>query len=236
MQDRSFLQPRLKNGWFAEKKPKMLVKRKSIELAELFGILLGDGNCQVIKSRGIYQIRIFGHSIDDKNYLSKYVKRLLKRTFNVEFSVTFKKKCKAIMLSKQSKDLVYTLKKFGLNDGNKTKNNAKIPDWIFQNKKYLKACIRGLIDTDGCVYPKTRKHKTPTIWFTSASKSIRKSFTKAFKILGYKVSKWVDRKNKNVKQCSMGNSKEVLKYYKEVGFSNPKYEKRFKKFWNAPMV
>jgi hypothetical protein len=40
----------------------------------------------------------------------------------------------------------------GLPCGNKIRNRASIPSWIFENEKYLKACIRVLIDTDGSIY------------------------------------------------------------------------------------
>gem|GEM_PF-2636268 len=55
--------------------------------------------------------------------------------------------------------------------------------------------------------------------------------------MGYKVSKWVFKKNRRSQDCSIGDSKEVLRYYKEIGFSNPRNERRFKEYWkNAPVV
>ena len=42
----------------------------------------------------------------------------------------------------------------GLKEGNKVKNNVKIPEWIFSNKIFLRSVLRGLFDTDGCVYRK----------------------------------------------------------------------------------
>jgi intein/homing endonuclease len=68
-----------------------------------------------------------------------------------------KKNIQAIILSKQSKNLVFTLEEIGLKAGNKSKNRTSIPNWILKDKQYSIACIRGLIDTDGSVYPKTKK-------------------------------------------------------------------------------
>ncbi|MBI4052651.1 MAG: LAGLIDADG family homing endonuclease [Candidatus Diapherotrites archaeon] len=229
------LQPR-KNGKFLPMKPKLLAKKKSAELAEIIGIMLGDGNCQVIKEKSIYQIRIIGHRGNDFDYLTNYTSGLFKKVFGTEFSIKFPKTGNAVVIFKQSKNLVHTLMHFGIKNGNKTTNGAAIPCWVLGKSGYLKACVRGLIDTDGSVYPKTRRHKTPTIWFATASPTIQSSITKAFKILGYRVSKWTQKKDRNTMQCSMGDSKEVLRYFTEIGFSNKKHINRFKKFCSAPVV
>tara|TARA_R110000824_G_scaffold401771_1_gene615589 strand:- start:279186 stop:279623 length:438 start_codon:yes stop_codon:yes gene_type:complete len=40
----------------------------------------------------------------------------------------------------------------GLLRGNKIKGGANIPAWILANKMYRRRCVRGLMDTDGCLY------------------------------------------------------------------------------------
>jgi len=225
-----------KNSVFKPLKPKLLLNSKSEELAEFVGIILGDGNIYEKPQKSIYQTRIFGNSKDDYIYITQHVPRLFQKLFQITPEIYFKEKKRVAILSKQSKDLCFTLKWFGLKNGDKRINGASFPNWIFENEEYLKACIRGLIDTDGSVYPKTRKHKTPTIWFSSASPFLRNDFAKALKILGYRVSKWTERKNSLCQSCSIGNSEDVIKYYKEIGFSNPKHSERFKKFCYAPVV
>lgn len=217
-------------------KPRLLSFENSEELAEFVGIMLGDGNFYEQPKKSIYQIRIFGHAKDDYPYLTQYVFRLFQKLFCITPSIYFKDTKQVLVLSKQSKNLCFTLKKLGLKSGKKTVNGASFPSWIFENENYLKACIRGLIDTDGSVYPKTKKHKTPSIWFCSASPLIRRDFAKALKILGYRISKWTERKNTLCQSCSIGNSEDVIRYYKEIGFSNSKHENRFKKFCKAPVV
>lgn len=160
---------------------------------------------------------------------------LFKKLFLIEPIIYLKEKQNVVVLSKQSKNLVFTLKNFGLRTGNKMVN-AKVPDWILENTEFAKAFVRGLIDTDGSVYPKTKKHRTPTIWLTTGTKAIKKGVSKAFKKLDYKVSIWAKTGNQNTSQCSIGNSKYVLKYYQEIGVSNPKHGERFKKFCSAPIV
>ena len=106
---------------------------------------------------------------------------------------------------------------------NKKKNNISIPKWIFKDKKYIKACIRGLIDTDGCVVPITGRNYT-YIWFKSIIPNLRNSFSKAMNILGYKIAKW---SGKETPQTYIGKKDLIRKYYKEIGFHNPYHIRRF---------
>lgn len=111
------------------------------------------------------------------------------------------------------------MKKLGLKSGNKIKN--RIPKWVFSSKKYLQACIRGLIYTDGSVLPITGKNYT-YIWFTCANSDLREDFSKAMNILGYKIAKW----NFNgTPETYIGSKELIRKYYKEIGFNNPKHNK-----------
>ena len=36
--------------------------------------------------------------------------------------------------------------------GNKLKQGLRIPKWILRNSAYKIACVRGLVDTDGCIF------------------------------------------------------------------------------------
>ncbi len=36
--------------------------------------------------------------------------------------------------------------------GSKIKQQAHVPHWILADKKFSGACLRGLIQTDGCIY------------------------------------------------------------------------------------
>ena len=140
-------------------------------------------------------------------------------------------KKKELFVYRQSKDLAHTLIHFGLTPGNKKKLNLKVPEWIFSDKDYIKGFVRGLIDTDGCVCPKTRSHKYPSIWYRSVIPNLRKGFDEMLEQLEIHHSKWTDIA---VPQCCIGRHEDVIKYYKQIGFNNPRHIRRFQKF--APMV
>jgi len=215
-----------KGGKLSTHKPrpsKILVNTPSIELAEIIGIFLGDGSVYINKNHGVNQTVISGHSEHDYEYLVNYVKPLLEKVFSLNFRIKPHRTLKSMSVINQNKNLVFTLKKFGFPPGNKVKNNVKIPEWIFRSTDYLKACIRGLIDTDGSVSPITGRNY-PYIWFKSKTPSIRESFTKAMKILGFKIAKWT---GKITPQTFIGKKELIYKYYKEIGFSNSWHQKRF---------
>ncbi len=209
-----------------ERRAKILVKKHSIRLAEIMGIMLGDGN--LWERRGFYYTRICGHKVDDREYLLSHVKPLFKRVFNIDMKLYYHKTTKEAYLTKGSKDLVFTLKYFGLKSGNKIANEVGVPAWIFKSKKYIKACVRGLIDTDGTVLPITGRNYT-YIWFTCGNPTLRGDFEKAMKILGYKIAKW---NFSRTPETYIGSKELIRKYYKEIGFNNPKHLKRFR----APVV
>lgn len=118
----------------------------SKELAEFVGIMLGDGG--ITK----YQVVISLHSEDDKKY-SIFVTRLIKKLFKVPVGVYYDKNSFSLDLVVSRKKLVcFCVERLGLKIGNKIKQRMDIPDWIKNNEQYSIACVRGLVDTDGCVF------------------------------------------------------------------------------------
>lgn len=214
-----------------KKEAKILTKTKTAEVAEICGIISGDGNIYVDGGKGIYQLRICGNSETDRDYLLGFVTNQFKKLFGVELGSYYFKTRKELIVYKQSKDLIHTLKHFGLKEGNKKIVNSKIPSWIFSDKDLMKAFIRGLIDTDGSLCPKTPSHPYPSIWYSSVIPNLRKGFDEILERLDIHRSKWTES---HAPQCCIGRSADVIKYYKEIGFNNPKHIKRFQKF--APVV
>lgn len=230
-----FIEKRLPQNWGQIKgglaAPRSLPKNPRLlaypskDLAEIIGIMLGDGNVYVNSKHGIYVVRIGGDSRLDREYLMTFVPSLFMKVFGTKASFYFHKRQNELIVYKQSKDLIYTLGAYGLPPGNKVKNNVCIPSWVMDNPTFLKACIRGLADTDGSVCPRTKKHPVPSIWFTSAIPALRRTFEDAFHKLGYHPTKWVQRGT--IFQCSLAHSEEVIRYHGDIGFNNPKHENRF---------
>ncbi|HLD37264.1 MAG TPA: LAGLIDADG family homing endonuclease [Candidatus Nanoarchaeia archaeon] len=210
---------RAKGGLNSTKKEELLIKEESEELAELIGIILGDGNIWVRKP--YYYLTIVGDSKKDRNYLLNYVKPLFRKLFNKELHVRTHKSNNELFIYTGSKNVIFTLRHFGLTSGDKKKNNIKIPSWIFKSNKYIKACIRGLIDTDGCVCPITGRNY-PYIWFSCGIENLRKSFDLAMKKLGIKTSNWNIRKNRTP-DIYIGSKEMIKKYMQTISFKNKRH-------------
>ena len=114
--------------------------------------MLGDGNLYC-NNKGQYVIRITGDLNKDKKYHEDFISNLFYGLFNKEMRVQIYPDRRVLCC--YSKHIFDQLISFGLKHGNKLENNVYIPDWIFDDDRYVMACLRGLIDTDGSVFPKS---------------------------------------------------------------------------------
>lgn len=199
------------------KKPK-----KSIELAEFTGILMGDGG---ITER---QITITLNHIDDKEY-SKFVIKLIIKLFGVKPSVyhDIKNSVNDIVISRT--ELVKFFVLLGLPIGNKVKQQIDIPGWIKINGNFLIACLRGLVDTDGCVirhsYTVNKKnYNYKKLAFSSQSKPLIKTVYDFLKKMGFSARITKDGKNVRIE-----SKNDVKKYFKIIDSHNPKHLRKYHK-------
>jgi len=198
------------------KKPK-----KSKNLAEFVGIMIGDGG--ITKN----QITISQNSETDREY-SQFIINLLKNLFNVQPSIYKDKKSLAVRIAISRTELVKYCKSIGLKIGNKIRQKVDIPRWIKNNQKFMIACIRGLIDTDGCIFE--HRYKVNDKWynykklcFTSYSKPLRQS---VFNILKNNGLNPRFAANRDVRLDSI---KDIQKYFQLISSHNPKHLKRYLK-------
>lgn len=212
-----------KSGGGKPKRVKIL-SGESDELAEIIGIILGDGHIDKSFQSGQYAAKICGGA-DDLEYLEYFVTPLFLRVFGEHLKNFRFRKAKAVMFYVNDKSVVFTLEHFGLKPGNKKENDVYIPSWIFKNDCYLKACLRGLFDTDGTVFPKSSSHNVPQLELTSKIKGIQRTFRQGLLQLGFKPSKWSDSDSP---KCGLYAKKQVQRFVQEIGFHNPKHAKRYK--------
>lgn len=201
---------------------KFPIPEYSVKLAEFIGIMLGDGGV----SSGQISITL-GYSTD-KDYIH-YVIDLISILFNAKASIFYPSDKDAAKIRVSGVNLVKVLKQLGLVEGNKIVQQIDIPQWIFKEESYMRACIRGLVDTDGCVHRKVRRkselieYRSVGVTFCSASIPLQKSVINIFKLLNFRVS----ISGRTIYLCG---KEQVTRYVKEIGFSNPKHHNRYKKF------
>lgn len=211
-----------KSGGGKPRETKILAQ-KSYELAEFIGVMLGDGHLGKSHKTGHYTVKICG-GIDDLEYLTEFIVPLFSKLFKKRLKMFRCKGSKAVIFYAYDKDVVYTLEHYGLKPGNKKNNDARIPSWVFNDNGCLEACIRGIFDTDGTVFPKSANPEVPQLELTSKIDGIQKTFRHGLLQLGFKPSAW--SKGASPK-CGLYAKKQTIKYSKEVGFHNPKHKRRY---------
>jgi len=144
------------------------------KLAELIGIILGDGHIQKNDKNGVHYLEIALNStefcqINRAGYL-------IKEKTNLKPKI-YEKKGHAVRIVAHSKDLVKKLEDLGLSAGDKKQNQVGVPSWIKDDEAYSKHCLRGLIDTDGSIYQDTRGTKSYIrIQFSNRSQELLNDF------------------------------------------------------------
>ncbi|MEK6828720.1 MAG: LAGLIDADG family homing endonuclease [Nanoarchaeota archaeon] len=223
---------RIKGGLNSHGSTKILPEIKfDWRLAEFIGAVLGDGHVEHNKEKGVYHIRISGDLIKDKDYHAEYLKNLIEEIFKLKAVEIKRYKSNERFLDIYSVNLVKFFMLMGINAGDKIKNQSTIPLWVWKDKNFLKACIRGLIDTDGSIFRMSRKDPNLfRISFTNHNKTLLQDTRRALIEIGFNPSKIIDNR-----QFYLSKQDEIKKYLKEVGFSNNKHIERQKMF-TSPMV
>lgn len=196
----------------------------SVELAEFIGIVLGDGG--LTKDQCVISL----HIIDDVDY-SEYVRKLAYKLFEATVTTTSYPKHNVIKVIISGIKFIRMLQTFGLTVGNKIKHKVDIPDWIKVNDEYLRACIRGLYDTDGTAF--THKHIVRGhryihfgVGFCSASKPLLASYAAGMRRFGIEPH----FNGLNIFCYGVENSQHFFSIFRP---SNPKYERRLVKYLSS---
>lgn len=198
---------------------------KSVRLAELLGIEFGDGGIN-----NPWQMVITLNAEKDIEYAS-YVEKLISELFGIR-PVIRKRGKRTLQIVSSSTSLVDFLIEKGAVRGNKVKQNFDIPDWIRHSEKYEKAFIRGLVDTDGCLYIhrhtiKGIAYKNIGFCFTSGSKNLLRSVADIFQKFGIKP-----HITNNQTRIYLYGKDSVAKYLHTFSSSNPRISNLYK-YWRG---
>ncbi|MDP2600091.1 MAG: hypothetical protein Q8P84_05070 [Deltaproteobacteria bacterium] len=193
----------------------------SEELAEAIGVILGDGSISK------FQVSISVSALVDQKY-SKFLVQLFKRLFYIKV-VKKEVEKNTIRLTLSSRQLVEWLIQMGLVVGDKIRQNVKIPNWIIKDEKYLKTCLRGLFDTDGCVYYHHHfvngREYNDIGWEFS---NLNKNFLNVF--YNFLLQKGL-RAKLGSRRVVLYNRKDINSYFQEVKTNNPKHVRRYQQYF-----
>ncbi len=202
----------------------------SKDLAEFFGIMMGDGGIN-----NIWQANITVNSVSDFSY-SGYISSLCKKLFDVEPAIRMRKNAKALIISLTSTSVVDFLVLQGLPRGNKLKSGLAIPSWVLSKPLYRKACVRGLVDTDGCIFIHTHKVKGKrydNIGLTFTSYSLELIIQVAEILQEFGVAPHISKSGRDI---YIYQADTVFRYLKIFGTSNNRISSVYKKWRDARVV
>lgn len=206
----------------------VLKLRKEKTTAELVGICLGDGHLRP------YTMMVFGDKSNDTSYLHCHVQPIIQSALGLTARLNTNRPTENFLVI-NSIAATRSLHRLGLPYGDKIANHARIPNWIFSRKSWLIACLRGLFDTDGCVYgfrriPPVRGSKAIISFEFGNGSLLAKNVHRALRRLGYSPRMMPHRN-----ECRLAVNKDIARFMKEVQPANLKHHRNFER-WYGPVV
>ena len=184
--------------------------RYSKELAEVIGIILGDGSISK------YQVRISLDRHRDREY-AEFVTDAMGIVFGERPTQIIYKEHNVLALTISGVGLVEMLEGIGMQRGDKIRHQVSFPQWIREDLDYSTACVRGLFDTDGGLYFHKKKQRDYLGWcFASFSTPLLSDVMNTLQKLGFNVKK------SGVHKLYMYSLKNISRYFEIVGSHNPK--------------
>ena len=188
---------------------------RSIDLAELLGILAGDGHIDT------YQITMTTSAKTDLRH-AQYTSDLFKKLFHVDAPIKFKNAKNACVVVVSSRAICDFLVRNGMIRGNKVKLQLSVPSWILSRRAYHLAFLRGLFDTDGCVYTDVHRVNSKTytnigMAFANRSLPLLEYFKRTLESIGAHPTQSTKYR------VFLRREREIQHYFEVIGSSNPKH-------------
>lgn len=203
----------------------IIFPRYSVELAELLGIIAGDGHVDK------YQTTVSTNSVTDIEH-ARFVKNLFEKLFCINASLYVGKERKVCVVTVHSRNICLFLTRIGMIQGSKVREQLKPPKWVMSNRSYKISFTRGLFDTDGCVFIdkhtiRGRTYRNPGIAFTNRSLPLLGHFKSILESIGLHPT----QKTKYV--VFLRREKDIRRYFEVIGSSNPKHLRKVTGYFSA---
>lgn len=224
---------------------KMLPLFPSVELAEIAGALIGDGNLTLRtaklkggKNKGKTCTWASVSFSDQNKFDREWFQSRFKKIFGVKCKVRISDQSRNpmkfgpnmtdITLVSNSSPIVRILKCVGVPEGNKTVNSFDIPSWISQGDKEIKAgFLRGLFNAEGWIsnrrigllMGKWEKRADELLNFLNLVKCILKEF-QIFACGPWVTKSWSRKDGKRMigMQINIVRKESVINFKRSIGF------------------
>ncbi|MFA5098930.1 MAG: LAGLIDADG family homing endonuclease [Candidatus Paceibacterota bacterium] len=179
--------------------------KKDKYLAELVGVVLGDGHIGKFPRT---ERLIISCNSKNKGFINRYG-GIIEKIFSKKPTYMKVKNSNCVKISVYEK---FVSKRLGIPSGNRAKLNFKLPKWICENNDYLVSFLRGLYEAEGsfCVHLPTSTYK---IFFSNKNTSLLNIVYASLKKLGFKP-------NKSRYKIQISRKKEVYEFKNLINFRN----------------
>lgn len=162
------------------------------KLAYLIGVALGDGNLSNPNGRAIrLRVSCFTGYPKIITEIEKTIQALLPKN-KVSISP---RRGRCVDISVYSNKLAEWMP-WVTGKGSKITQNVRVPEWIRTNQTFSKACLRGLIQTDGCIYI---DRGYPMVNFTNSCKPLALDVKQMIDDLGFRPNVYILKTRLNPK-------------------------------------
>ena len=163
-----------KSGKIKSEYPELI---KNGDLAELIGVVLGDGHIGTFPRSEC--LRITGNS-NNPRFISRYA-MLLEKVFGKKATVARVKASKATTITIYEKHISRRLK---IPAGDRKDIYAPVPRWILKEREFMIRYLRGLYEAEGSygVHLPTYTHKFS---FSNTNQALLNNVVKLLKVLGF---------------------------------------------------
>ena len=185
--------------------------------SEILGIMFGDGSIRpTLRS---LKIEVSGHKVDDRDYLLGHVSVLFREVFGLEMRPYYRKKENSMVIYAYSRQVGLEIHEWGMPIGSKVRA-------ILVPRVSVKAVpfIRGLFDTDGCIYKKYGPYAQ--IQFKSASRELMDYTRGLLTSLGFRPTAVI--KDETRFKFYICRQAEVVKFMELIRPANKKHVERFR--------
>jgi len=156
--------------------------------------------------------------------------------FGIVPALRKRKTREALVISLASTTVVDFLVEEGLPRGNKLAAGLTIPPWIMKSRRYRRACLRGLMDTDGCLYIHRHRvgghiYRNIGLCFSSYAPTMLRQIATIFSECGI-----VPHVSGEGRKIYLYSQEAVKQYLDIIGTSNPRIERVYLEWKSARVV
>jgi DNA-binding transcriptional regulator WhiA len=196
----------------------------STELSEVIGAICGDGGLTE------WQLALSFNAQLDFQY-AVFIHREIERLFGVDGRLALRRGHRnTIQITFSGRNLSDVLQSLGVSTGNKLKKGLDMPVWVKEYPEYRAAFLRGLLDTDGCIFIDNHKLNNKNyshlgVCWRSYSPALCVSIAESLKMLGYRPT--ISSKN----SVYLRRQKEIIMFFTEIGSRNLRNLQKAVDFW-----